>query len=288
VIPRLWVCTSHPWLQVLAAPLHPVAILGLMVAAWLAAEPSAYWQSIAVRLKRLWQGLLMASAGGFALIAIPGWVVSKLGANPNSIFVAARYIWVVLAWAAVALSIAWGARGAAAIEASDDGSGRPRALAGAPGCLALFAFVIVGARLFISDPRSPLAIPYSIADFFFDATTMDLASDECLAFRSVDDVAVFEPWSPGWTAAATLVRHGESAVPGIASYLDDGISRPDSLGGPRGVSVWLLAFLAQYGDHPMLQKFERYDGFEASRMRQCLHSRRHVVLSPSRAWQCNP
>jgi hypothetical protein len=216
MIPRLWVCTSHPWLQLLAAPLHPVTILGVMVAAWFAAEPHPFWQMIALRLRCLWQGLLLAGAGGFALIAIPGRVVAKLGADPNVIFVAARYIWVVLAWTAVALSIAWGTRAAAGREDASVAPGR--FMGGAPGCLVLVAFVLLGARLFISDKQVPWSVPYMMGDFFFDAFTADLASDECLAFRTVDDGSAYSRYDPRGRAASALRRRGDAAIPGIVSY----------------------------------------------------------------------
>ena len=264
-----------------------MAILGVMVAAWLAGEPSDYWQTVAFRLRCLWQGLLLASLGGFVLIAIPGWVVTKLGANPNSIFLAARYIWIVLAWFAVGMSPIWGARGVAAAEASGASNKAQRALGGAPGFIVLIAFVLSGARFFISDAQVPWSLPYMLCDFFFDSLTTDIARDECLAFRTVDDRQDFSPFYPGDGAAAALVRHGDSALPGIADYLQDRLNATSAgSDDPKDVSVWLLARLAAKGDHPVLQQFEKYSGFETRRMRQCILSGRRVVWTPRKTWTC--
>jgi len=111
VIPRLWLCTWHPALQISTLPLHPLVILALVVAAWLMDSRSDVW---ALLLRRLWMSLCLATIGGFVLIALPGWVVVKIGGNGNPIFVAARYLWVALAWAAVGAGTAWAVRGAAA------------------------------------------------------------------------------------------------------------------------------------------------------------------------------
>jgi hypothetical protein len=77
MIPRLWVCTSHPVLQALTLPLQPLVILALAVAAWLVGNRSGgVW---AMRLRRLWVTLALAVLIGLLLIALPGWVVVKIG-----------------------------------------------------------------------------------------------------------------------------------------------------------------------------------------------------------------
>jgi hypothetical protein len=257
-----------------------------MVAAWLAAEPSAFWELLALRLRRLWQGLLIASVGGFVLVAIPGWVVTKLGADPSPIFTDARYAWIVLAWIAVGVSLAWGGRDAAALDSSRRRV-RRRPLAGALGFIPLFAFVLIVGRLFITDEQVGLSLPYRIGDFFFDAFTTDLASDECLAFRAVDDGRSYWPWYPGDSAAARLLAHGDRGLPGLESYIENRLPASDEPSGrPRGISVGILALLATYGDHWLLQRFERYPEYQTARMRRCIQSGHRVQWSYRGTWKC--
>lgn len=286
MIPRLWVCTSHPVLELLALPLHPMVILALILV-----EPAArarWGPGVARRVRRLWLVLLLVGAGTFALVALPGWVVYKLGANPNPIFMAARYIWVAAAWVAIGLALAWGARGIRAVAKLDELWTPKRFFANLGRSLAFVTFIFLGLTLFNSNSREPWSIPYEIGAFFFDAFTTDLSSDECLAFRAVDDEVSFGSWYPGVDAGLALRRHGKSGIPGIANYLSDRLSKTSGTGYPYGVSQGLLAMIAEGGDHPLLQQCEKYPEFETGKMRACIRAGRHVVWTNHRTWQCDP
>jgi hypothetical protein len=217
VIPRLWVCTSHPVLTLLTLPLHPMFILAVICAQIVVA--AKYGERASLRLRRLWQGLLLASVGGFALLAIPAWVVAKLGADPSPIVDQSRYVWLVLALSAVAASLAWGAAEARAFQATETETGRARSVVSVRSLVAFSTFGLLGFLLTTSS--EPWILPYNIGAFFFDAYTTDLASNECLAFRAVDDAHSFGRWYPGNSASYHLIRRGPSAVRGIADYISD-------------------------------------------------------------------
>jgi hypothetical protein len=130
-----------------------------VILAWRTTRPSR-----ARKYRRLWQGLLLASVGGFAVFAIPGWVVSKLGADPDPIFAVARYAWVVLAWAALGLSLTWSAGEATTIE--EEARRRRGLLANSGVFFALFVCVVWCVRWFIADETVPWSLPYRIGEFF--------------------------------------------------------------------------------------------------------------------------
>jgi hypothetical protein len=112
-------------------------------------------------------------------------------------------------------------------------------------------------------------------------------SDECLAFRTVDDVHVLSPIDPGSSATQALVRHGAKAVPGMVDYIIDCFPGPDAV--PRGCSIRLIAILASRGDNPLLQKFDKFPYYQTQQMRQCILSGRRVVLTGLYPrWGCEP
>jgi len=286
MIPRLWSCTSHPQLEWLALPFNPIVLLGLFLLT--AALPAnASWS---FRALRLWQTLLAAVLGSIALIALAAGVSRALGGRGNPVFVSARYVFPVAAWAAVAVGLAWGSRSAQRVDTLEQGVqrvGPTRLLIRVSAVLAALLLMLIVARQFIADFQRPWSLPYEIAEWYFDDATMDLASDECLAFRVTDDLARHGSSDPGAAARYRLRRSGHSAVPGVADYLADRlVSGRFCPGGPCGASIELLAFLAETGDHPLLAAYDRYPLLMTREMRKCLHSGRKVKWAVETDWQC--
>jgi hypothetical protein len=235
-------------------------------------------------MRRLWQSLVLANLVGIVCIALPAWVVHSLGARHNDIVVAARYIWVALAWISVALGLIWGKRSSAALRASGTYHQRGFFFPDVLGCCAFFILPLFAERYFVTDKDIWWNIPYEVAGFFFDAYTMDLASDECLAFRAVDDVRSYGPLYPGMTAEALLVEGGSAAVPGIAAFVGDRLANPRGAGHGR-VTIQLLALLAAQGDHPLLKAFD-WPNSDVRELRACIHSGHRVVVTPGYHWSC--
>jgi len=281
MIPRLWVCTSHPFLQALSAPLHPLATLGLIVMSSVTAALMGC--GAALRVRRIWQSLLIASVGGFVPTAVAGWVVFKLGGHPNAIFVAARYLWVGLSLSALVSGYYWGRRGVAGLDAGK-AQEKTGSVIDLPGMYAAGAFLLWLPHVFVAQLTMPWSLPYELADWCFDVLTNDIASDECLAFRSVDDEGVYWPHNPGRDAASQLLRYGPSAVPAITEFLGEELARVHKRGGALG----LLATVASYGDHPILQKYEPILGFETRKMRACIRDGHFVVWKSRGTWSCMP
>ncbi len=287
MIPRLWSCTSHPSLEWLALPFSPIVLLGLfLLAATLPANVS--WSK---RASRLWQTLLAAELGSIALFVLIAGVSRAFGGRGNPIFLAARYVFPFIAWAAVAVGLLWGSRG--------------ERQAGAPGTAAMrvdssrllirrcavFAAIVllaaIVARRFIAGFQRPWSLPYEIAEWYFDDATMDLASDECLAFRVTDDLARYGTSDPGAAARYRLRNSGHLAAPGVAEYLADRLASGEFChGAPCGVSIGLLAFLAETGDHPLLAAYDRYPLLMTREIRKCLHSGRQVQWAGDTDFQC--
>jgi len=287
MIPRLWVCTSHPILQLLAAPLHPLFILMLVVAVAFAQRRSK--RGAALVSRRVLHGLLLSLVGGLLSVSIAGSAVHALGANPNPIYVAARYIWPILGWSAVAAGTAWGLLDRLRLEAQETTMLQVRPFATRQVALAAVPFLFVGARLLIPDASTPWSIPYKICDYLFDAATTDLASDECLAMRAVDDGNASWPLDPRWAAGNRLNRRGQSAVPGVVAFLQDQLPKPGALhiGLPDGTGG-LLAFVARYGDSPILSAYDEYPYFHSADMRACVRAGHRVVPGPRPKPNCVP
>jgi len=245
---------------------------------------------LAIRIRRVWQSLIVAGAGGFACVSVAGYAVSQLGANPNAIFVSARYLWCVLGWGAIAAGFALGSRTRVATVSERGGTLRARRDWGQNWlyAAALAAFLFRGARLFIPDEAKPWSLPYTVADWIFDDNTTGLASDECLALRTVDDTRRWGTGSPSLSAIWLLKKRGVSAAPGIVAFLNENLTRPQSWHGYPWETAWLLAEVAKAGDNPILEAYERYPYLESGKMRQCIHAGRHVVWKSGPGWSCEP
>jgi len=115
---------------------------------------------------------------------------------------------------------------------------------------------------------------------------MDIASDECLPFRAIDDTKEFGAWYPSLTAMSRLKRNGHDAIPGVAEFLMD----CPRLGLREAcASDWLLAFVAEGGDHEVLAEYEKHPYSDAAHMRACIHGRRHVAWRTGASkWACEP
>jgi len=284
MIPRLWVCTSHPFLHALSAPLHPLAILCLIVCSSVVAALSG--RGAALRVRRLWQSLLIANVGGFVPTALAGWVVYKLGGHPNAIFVAARYLWVGLSLSALVAGFYWGRRGVAALDAGK-AQKKARSVLDLPGIYAAGAFLLWLPHVFVAQLTMPWSLPYELADWCFDVLTNDIASDECLAFRSVDDQQIFWPHDPGTDAALHLKSYGPSAIPAISAFLSEQIQNGPHAHIPTGV-VGLCALVASYGDSPILRAYEPVPAYGIGKMRTCVREGKRVHWLSTGSWACRP
>src|SRR4051794_26942065 len=278
MIPRLWSCTAHRNLEWFALPFSPLLILGLVLLA--AALPTrSVWSP---RVARLWQALLVAELGSIALFALAGGIARMFGGRGNTVFVAARYVFPFVAWAALLIGLAWGglAWERHGVRQVGTPGGAVMLVPGSrPVVRALIAFVavllmaLILVRRAIPGVQRPWTLPYEIAEWYFDDATTALASDECLAFRTTDDVARFGTSDPGGAARSRLRRSGIGAVPGVAEFLADRLA---SMGfcysAPCGATTGLLAFVAQTGDQPLLAAYERYPVLQVRQIRQCLHA----------------
>jgi hypothetical protein len=177
------------------------------------------------------------------------------------------------------VGLAWGKRDVAALPLAARVTA-PATYASVYGFGALVVIVVIVARFFISDKQVPWSDPYFIGEWLFDMATTDLASDECLAFRSQDDQQAFGGWDPGERAMHQLRSNGLSAIPGIAAYLTECSEDPKRYArGPSCASDRLLFLVAKGGDHPVLQLYEKHPYYYTRDMRACIHRGGHVVWS---------
>lgn len=268
----------------LAFPFSAIAILSLVLAGALLRRPGAG----ALRLRRLWQALLIAEVASIVAFSLAGLGLQALGGRGNAVYLAARYLFPVLGWLAIAWGIVWGNRSAAALV-----DGPPNTKYGlladlATGALAASGLAVLVLRLLVPGVQRPWSLPFEIAEWYFDNVTTSLASDECLAFRVADDNAAFGVSNPGAAAFRRLIRSDHRAVPGVADYLNDRLLAEERCRGdlPCGVSIGLLAFLAETGDHPVLAAYERYPLLQTPQIRECLHSGHQVKIEARQGWTC--
>jgi len=156
MIPRLWTCTSHPVLSVLTFPLSVLGILGLWVVAGLFRRYGD--PRLAVRTLYFALALTLCYAIGVAAVAIVGGVVALLGAHANPVFVAARYLWVVLTVLGLALGHVYGSR--AVVSERTTGSIQRYAAYPLVTLTAGIALVLYVPYLFVDSKPRLWALPY--------------------------------------------------------------------------------------------------------------------------------
>jgi len=282
MIPRLWTCTSHPVLSVLTFPLSVLGILGLWVVAGLLRRYGD--PRLAVRTLYFALAFTLFYVVGVASVSIVGGAVALLGARANPIFVGARYLWVVLTALGLALGHLFGSR-----HVVSETTARPvqwHARLKLAARIAGIALVLYVPYLFVDSKPRLWKLPYLGVELLFDLATPLLASDECLAFRTVDDVQItFGSPPPGAVAFQTLDRHGIDAVPGISAFLRDQLSR----GWPNSPStIGLLATVAGFGDFPILHSYEPEHFYQSGRMLDCIHQGRRVRRTSGVNYRCEP
>lgn len=280
MIPRLWTCTSHPVLSVLSFPLSLGCILFLCMLAGLLRR---YGDPVlALRCRYFARALALCYAVGVLTVTVAGGAVVLIGGHGNSIFVAARYVWPVLSCLGIYLGHAFATR---ALTRQGVG-GKLRRTSAVPlsTWAAGIALAIYIPHLFVTREPHLWALPYQGAELAFDLATTNLASDECLAFRTVDDVqTAFGRPPPGDAAFLALDRHGIDAVPGISAFLKDQMS--DGWPGSPSI-VGLLATVARHGDFPILQVYQSALVYEANLMRDCIHQGRKVRRTSRGSYRC--
>jgi len=280
MIPRLWTCTSHPVLSVLTFPLSVLGILGLWVVAGLLRRYGD--PRLALRTLYFALALTLCYAIGVAAVTIVGGVVALLGAHANPVFIAARYLWVVLTVLALALGQMFGSR-----HVVSETTARPvqwHARLKVVATVAGIALVLYVPYLFVDSKPRLWKLPYLGVELLFDLATPQLASDECLAFRAVDDVQItFGSLPPGAVAFQTLDRHGVDAVPGISAFLRDELSHgwPNNAG-----TIGLLATVAGHGDFPILHTYAARTEYQADLMLDCIHQGRWVRRTSEASYRC--
>ena len=282
MIPRLWTCTSHPVLSVLTFPLSVLGILGLWVVAGLFRRYGD--PRLAVRTLYFALAFTLCYAVGVASVSIVGGVVALLGARANPIFVGARYLWVVLTVLGLALGHLFGSR-----HVVSETTARPvqwHARLKLVARIAGVALALYVPYLFVDNKPHLWALPYLGVELLFDLATPQLASDECLAFRTVDDVQItFGSPPPGAVAFQTLDHHGIDAVPGISAYLRDLLSR----GWPGSPStIGLLATVAGHGEFPILHAYAPRTPYQADLMLECIHQGHWVRRTSRASYRCEP
>lgn len=283
MIPRLWVCTSHPVAAWISLPINPLIVLALVLLEDLFGVKG--WVLLSITARRLWQSLGVIGVCAFAATALMGGVISLLGADPDPVFRYARSVWPFIAIAGVVHG-GWCVR-------RDVRRGLPSAAAFREQYLWLRSFWRVlnaGAFCFglsleiISALPLPWRIPADITEFFFDILTPAIASDECLAFRYVDDAGLGS--YAGDQASEALVKHGPAAAPGVADFLADQLASHKEASLNPGIQPLLVEIIAQAGDSPVLRACEQYQPRRVRELRSCISSGRHVLRSPSRGWEC--
>ncbi len=282
MIPRLWTCTSHPILSVLTFPLSVLGILGLWVVAGLLRRYGD--PRLALRVLCFALSLTFFYVVGVAAVTIVGGTVALLGARANPVFVAARYLWLVLTVLGLVLGHVYGSR--AVVSETTARSIQRFAVFPLVTLSAGIALVLYVPYLFVDSKPRLWALPYQGVELLFDLATPQLASDECLAFRTVDDVQItFGKPPPGAVAFQTLDRHGIDAVPGISAFLRDQLSRgwPDS---PS--TIGLLATVAGFGDFPILHTYAAAPEYRADLMLDCIHQGRRLRRASRASYHCDP
>ena len=231
MLPRLWVCTPHPWLEVLSFPLGATAILLFLTLAFTAQLLER--PVLAQRLHRLWIAWSVTLVSAILLFSIVGSIVE--GPERNSVFVAARYAWVPLAAAATLWGALWGRKVRAAAKRRQEVK---YFLLSVASLLALLAVVARNSRY------SPSRVIFALAEWIIDSNTPTLVSNECAAFRVADyrgGYGLLE--GAGREAKEVLQSRGVNALPGIIAYLE---------GSPQ-LDAIVFQLLLTYDDDPAVR-----------------------------------
>jgi hypothetical protein len=279
LIPRLWVCTSHPVAEWLALPTHPLVILALIALEDLCSRKQ--WWRASTRVRRLWQSLGIVGLGAFFMFAVAGGVLGLLGSDPDPIFRVAMGIWPLLSISAIVFAYRWAKRDMEhGLPSAEDA--RAQLLSGLRFWRVLSAGAFCVGLLFALSSALPLPwqIPFNISAYFFDVLTPSIASDECLAFRSVVDSGLAS--DAGVQAKETLIRRGKEAAIGVADYVSDQIEANEASHSPPKITPFLLEIIAESGDHPLLHVCEQYNWMHAREIGECALAHRRV--GPD--WKC--
>jgi len=266
-------------LSALTLPMHPLFILFLIAAT----GPAGFWfgSLVAERLRRVSISLLLALALGVFPPAVIGFAIVAIGGHPNAVYVAARYAWVVLGWGGVVGGLVWARRANDPMLLSSQARGQRSSPLSMPSVFAFLVLLMLSPGWFISN--RPWSLPYEAASWFFDAYTLDFASDECLAFRFSEGHEIW--WrDPSLDAGLTLRSYGAEAVPGTQDFLMDQLHH----GEPKGGAMGLLVRIAQYGDSEALEAYETKPYFQTKLMRSCLSAGHKVESGGPAGWRCTP